>query len=539
LEFPRDEYPHSAEVDGQPNTEIDQSDATDDPQYKRNSGTLDQTRRTPEITGVEITGDDQSLSKVGDESNHPGADHNGANGRQRTLGAKSLGLKADTETEDDNDDVVKDYKKGIRDALRPGTRIPRSAVTGKLEGSSPQQQELNKLEERDPGAPSKSQKSLGSTGEVDTQGDDVAKSRGGYRANTNIRNDDDSKGKGGSESYDNSKKDDKAKKNHNAKSDGDSEAKKLPHFEQWVDNEAAENVFTSLVAALPEYELPPTAKGSKSRQPPGSSAQSHGGPKNKDNSKAPQSLGDTPEVPDKLGDPPKPLPSVPGLDQDEINKLKNYHWHKEVYNGLQLDQNSIRLATIQSGNGAESVSVAITVHSLDDVTAKYEALSYVWGDPEPAKYITVNGREKVPVNSNLFDALVSLRLPDATRCIWIDALCLNQNSPAEKSRQVQKMGKIYGLAKTVNVFLGRPSEVGQSSVDTLFEFLTFDGPNSIFEGKNLMADGETFEYFCERSSASPDDVCKGLVELCLQPWWNRIWTLVSAIRPLLCLGATS
>jgi hypothetical protein len=86
------------------------------------------------------------------------------------------------------------------------------------------------------------------------------------------------------------------------------------------------------------------------------------------------------------------------------------------------------------------------------------------------------------------------------------------------------MGRIYGLAKTVIVFLGAPSSTNSSLLDTLFQFLTNVG--SALEDKPRMP--QTSGQYQEHNRPVPDEVCKCLVELFLLLWWGRIWRLVSA-----------
>lgn len=47
----------------------------------------------------------------------------------------------------------------------------------------------------------------------------------------------------------------------------------------------------------------------------------------------------------------------------------------------------------------------------------------------------------------LTKALNAFRLPYATRRIWVDALCINQNDLVERQSQVRLMGAVYGTAK--------------------------------------------------------------------------------------------
>jgi len=84
---------------------------------------------------------------------------------------------------------------------------------------------------------------------------------------------------------------------------------------------------------------------------------------------------------------------------------------------------------------------------------RYEALSYVWGPENPTREIHINGKTKC-VRENLWLALRHLRLSDKTRVLWVDAICINQESIEERNHQVQRMGEIYGRASTVLIWLG-------------------------------------------------------------------------------------
>ncbi|RYP15360.1 hypothetical protein DL765_005751 [Monosporascus sp. GIB2] len=86
----------------------------------------------------------------------------------------------------------------------------------------------------------------------------------------------------------------------------------------------------------------------------------------------------------------------------------------------------------------------------------YEALSYTWGIDDPTNYIWFQGNP-LPIKPNLESALRSLRLPTQVRCLWIDALCIDQSSVDERSRQVQYMRLVYKHCARVVAWLGLKS----------------------------------------------------------------------------------
>lgn len=73
---------------------------------------------------------------------------------------------------------------------------------------------------------------------------------------------------------------------------------------------------------------------------------------------------------------------------------------------------------------------------------KYEAISYYWGDPTRSSVVEVDGRTfHLPINSE--KALRRMAFPDRIRMVFLDAVCTNQDDPAERSTQVRLMGDIY------------------------------------------------------------------------------------------------
>ena len=97
--------------------------------------------------------------------------------------------------------------------------------------------------------------------------------------------------------------------------------------------------------------------------------------------------------------------------------------------------------TILPGQEHEDIEVQLNVVSLDD-EPQFEALSYVWGDPNITRDIRLNGRG-FPITTNLYAALQSLRRTDKTRVFWADAICVNQRNSSERGSQVSLMVRIY------------------------------------------------------------------------------------------------
>ncbi len=137
-----------------------------------------------------------------------------------------------------------------------------------------------------------------------------------------------------------------------------------------------------------------------------------------------------------------------------------------------LRDRDIRLMSIlprQAQDGYDQVFCKLEIANLDRGT-KYHALSYTWGSPWGAEQehekhqlsvdlqesrITCNGHP-LPVRHNLKTAMIRIRdNPDwFERRIWVDAICIDQETPGEQSSQVRLMADIFSSAETVMAWLG-------------------------------------------------------------------------------------
>ncbi|KAF2685110.1 HET-domain-containing protein, partial [Lentithecium fluviatile CBS 122367] len=119
---------------------------------------------------------------------------------------------------------------------------------------------------------------------------------------------------------------------------------------------------------------------------------------------------------------------------------------------LDTESNCIRVLHLQKGTGEIPLTCHLEVVSLD-ADPYYEVLSYVWGNMKDTRPIIVDG---VSINTtiNLFDFLHCLRLPNDDRCIWADAICIDQLNEGEKSYQIGLMTKIYRQAKEAHIWFG-------------------------------------------------------------------------------------
>lgn len=133
-----------------------------------------------------------------------------------------------------------------------------------------------------------------------------------------------------------------------------------------------------------------------------------------------------------------------------------------------LQPNHIRILVLLPGTPSDPVQCSFSVVPRDEAPSIwFEALSYCWG-PEPRvfEFITIDGKTKA-VWPNLYGALLALRRENEARSLWIDAVCIDQASVAEKDDQVPSMALIYRAAACVVVWLGGSYEDSDYAMDTI------------------------------------------------------------------------
>lgn len=129
---------------------------------------------------------------------------------------------------------------------------------------------------------------------------------------------------------------------------------------------------------------------------------------------------------------------------------------------------TIRLLQLHTHNGGE-IEATMKQVSLDDKPA-YCALSYTWGDLSQGEQIFIDGR-RLLVNTNAHEALKALSRDGTCPWLWVDQICIDQNNVEERNHQVALMSDIYGLSKSVLIWLGDLGEATWHAVHLIHDFL--------------------------------------------------------------------
>ncbi|KAI6083840.1 HET-domain-containing protein [Hypoxylon rubiginosum] len=187
------------------------------------------------------------------------------------------------------------------------------------------------------------------------------------------------------------------------------------------------------------------------------------------------------------------------------------------YTPLDSNLREIRVLTIPPGSIEEPLQVSVGIQSLSS-SPVYDALSYVWGDPNsarnPGNTIRIDGCD-FPVTTNLLAALRSLR-PHAGATdpvvLWVDAVCINQADLDERSKQVSMMRDIYASAKQVIIWLGEEDDETNLVFDTLPMLATQSHRRGDEQDKKLLDATRLCSGFFS-----------GLVDQ--RPWFSRVWII--------------
>jgi hypothetical protein len=127
------------------------------------------------------------------------------------------------------------------------------------------------------------------------------------------------------------------------------------------------------------------------------------------------------------------------------------------YEELQGEQTTRMLVLKPAAERNSSLKFSLIQIRLSEMK-EVVALSYTWGEPVFTERLWTIQEDRedsyLEISPNLSNILRWLRDASSVQNIWVDAVCINQNSKSEKSMQVTDMWKIYSLASKVKIWLG-------------------------------------------------------------------------------------
>lgn len=146
-------------------------------------------------------------------------------------------------------------------------------------------------------------------------------------------------------------------------------------------------------------------------------------------------------------------PSRPGdTSSDMIGNTASFR-----HEPLSRERDQIRLLRLSLSQKLRDLPFELSLMVTDvELAPPFAALSYEWGSTDDLKTIYIDDRA-MQIRQNLFSFLERCKGMDLTKSdayIWIDQICINQDSLEERNHQVQLMARIYSSAEEVLVWLG-------------------------------------------------------------------------------------
>ncbi|KAH6672384.1 heterokaryon incompatibility protein-domain-containing protein [Halenospora varia] len=202
-------------------------------------------------------------------------------------------------------------------------------------------------------------------------------------------------------------------------------------------------------------------------------------------------------------------PAVATANTHAIDSARDQELYR--YRELSAPNHYIRLLRLQPGTRDQEITCELVEHNLSEENGfSYEALSWCWGNGARNHKIIIRCGVSTfasMIPQNLLEALMELRLEKSVRTLWVDALCINQEDPEEKSIQIPMMSPIYRRAEKVCIWLGQDEHDGLGIDFIKNEVLKLDSFNDLVQGT---VTGDTW---------------RAILDMLQAQWFLRRWIL--------------
>ncbi|KAL6917405.1 hypothetical protein FSST1_008900 [Fusarium sambucinum] len=211
-------------------------------------------------------------------------------------------------------------------------------------------------------------------------------------------------------------------------------------------------------------------------------------------------------------------------------------YNESIYHA-QLSENQIRLLRLNTDTSSSDAGF-LEIVSLDD-TPQFYAISHCWGTKAHDTVVRIDGH---PLNlmSDLASGLNVLQdlaitgsnFDPPLRYIWIDSICVNQQSISDRSTQVAFMRQIYSTSVTTLVWLG-PEQPWVTSAWRLLDqiYHVFESTCPEVQRENDISIGTYSDSLHQHTSLPTwDDKSWGhLRDMMHLDWFSRIWVIQEVV----------
>lgn len=147
----------------------------------------------------------------------------------------------------------------------------------------------------------------------------------------------------------------------------------------------------------------------------------------------------------------------------------------------------------------------------------YMAVSHTWADQ---LFAAGSAFQETP-GSKAIACLSDSEMKKIDYC-WIDTLCIDQNDPGDKRRQIPLMGDIYGNAQVVIIVTGERLGLSQAEIDQIAA--SVEDAVQMSETDSWLQDGE--QWTSSQQHRSKLKKAMDCLEIFTRPTWGtRVWTL--------------
>ena len=199
-----------------------------------------------------------------------------------------------------------------------------------------------------------------------------------------------------------------------------------------------------------------------------------------------------------------------------------------MHTPLDLEREQIRLVRLEDWSQDYELRCSIEVFDRARCPA-YVAVSYVWGTDAPSIKLRANGKFmllrhnlasflRVITNNKLCIRGPDHEIPYRPLFLWIDQICIDQDSVAERNHQVQLMGAIYRHAERVVSWLGS----GIPNSDDAIEFMATH--TAVTRQNAQVAKSSSMDMGVQRpQDAQLSRAILGLKHIFTCEYWHRLW----------------
>ena len=217
------------------------------------------------------------------------------------------------------------------------------------------------------------------------------------------------------------------------------------------------------------------------------------------------------------------------------------------YSPLIPESRELRLLSLLPAERSKPIKVKLSRVKLAETRLpRWTCLSYSWRNFEEQNELIWVDEQPFLVTSNLHKAMLHLRSEDETQMLWIDQICINQQSIAERNWQVRLMGEIFQSADSVLAWLGADDWVTRTAIELVSQLNEADLQSKWFQDSQASmhptGEARNGRWLLQRlltlleddeSNRVPFDEGKAVLvtlfsKFLHNPWFNRLWIVQEA-----------